>query len=44
MRTPPLRLSWPGGLPERIHINRIVAGDVQMGDYAMVIVPGAFLW
>jgi phosphoribosylformylglycinamidine synthase I len=31
-----------GGLPERVHVNRVVAGDVRMGDYAMVIVPGGF--
>jgi phosphoribosylformylglycinamidine synthase len=31
-----------GGVPERVHINQIVAGDVRLLDYAMVIVPGGF--
>ncbi len=31
-----------GGKPERIHINRIVSGDVKLTDYAMLIVPGGF--
>jgi phosphoribosylformylglycinamidine synthase len=31
-----------GGVAERVHINQIVAGDVRLLDYAMVIVPGGF--
>jgi phosphoribosylformylglycinamidine synthase subunit PurQ / glutaminase len=31
-----------GGQPERVHINRIVAGTVKLADYAMLIVPGGF--
>lgn len=31
-----------GGVPERIHVNRVVAGDVRLLDYAMVVVPGGF--
>jgi phosphoribosylformylglycinamidine synthase len=31
-----------GGDPVRVHINQIVAGDVRLLDYAMVIVPGGF--
>jgi phosphoribosylformylglycinamidine synthase subunit PurQ / glutaminase len=31
-----------GGIPERVHINKIVAGDVKLADYAMLIVPGGF--
>lgn len=31
-----------GGKPARIHINRIVSGEVRLADYAMVIVPGGF--
>ena len=31
-----------GGVPERIHVNRIVEGAVRLGDYAMLIIPGGF--
>ncbi|MDZ4718078.1 MAG: phosphoribosylformylglycinamidine synthase I [Roseiflexaceae bacterium] len=31
-----------GGNPVRVHVNRIVAGDVKLLDHAMVIVPGGF--
>ncbi|HWQ12484.1 MAG TPA: phosphoribosylformylglycinamidine synthase I [Roseiflexaceae bacterium] len=31
-----------GGRPERIHVNRIVAGGARLADYAMLIIPGGF--
>ncbi|NOK60583.1 MAG: phosphoribosylformylglycinamidine synthase I [Chloroflexi bacterium AL-W] len=31
-----------GGLPERVHVNQIVDGAVQLTDYAMLIIPGGF--
>ena len=31
-----------GGDPERIHVNQIVEGAVQLNDYAMLIIPGGF--
>lgn len=31
-----------GGVPERIHINQIVAGSVRLCDYALLIIPGGF--
>jgi phosphoribosylformylglycinamidine synthase len=31
-----------GGLPERVHVNRIVAGATRLSDYAMLIIPGGF--
>jgi phosphoribosylformylglycinamidine synthase len=31
-----------GGAPEIVHINRIIAGERQIADYAMLILPGGF--
>jgi phosphoribosylformylglycinamidine synthase len=31
-----------GGRAERIHVNRIVGGNVQLNDYAVLIIPGGF--
>lgn len=31
-----------GGRPECVHVNRVVAGDVRLADYAMLIIPGGF--
>lgn len=31
-----------GGRPERVHVNRIVSGEVRLANYAMLIVPGGF--
>jgi phosphoribosylformylglycinamidine synthase len=31
-----------GGRPERVHVNRLVAGDAQIADYALLIIPGGF--
>jgi len=31
-----------GGRPERIHVNRMVEGDTQLADYALLIIPGGF--
>jgi phosphoribosylformylglycinamidine synthase len=31
-----------GGRPERIHVNRIVEGDANINDYALLIIPGGF--
>lgn len=31
-----------GGQPERAHVNRLVEGQVQLTDYAMLIIPGGF--
>jgi phosphoribosylformylglycinamidine synthase len=31
-----------GGRPERVHVNRVVAGDARVADYAMLIIPGGF--
>ncbi|MCU0494194.1 MAG: phosphoribosylformylglycinamidine synthase I [Chloroflexaceae bacterium] len=31
-----------GGQPERVHVNRLAEGGVQLRDYAMLIVPGGF--
>lgn len=31
-----------GGVPERIHINRLAAGSVRLADYAMLVIPGGF--
>jgi len=31
-----------GGVAERVHVNRIVAGAVSLRDYAMLVIPGGF--
>jgi len=31
-----------GGSPEIVHINRLIAGEREMGDYQMLILPGGF--
>jgi phosphoribosylformylglycinamidine synthase len=31
-----------GGNPERIHVNRVAAGEVRLADYAMLVIPGGF--
>jgi phosphoribosylformylglycinamidine synthase subunit PurQ / glutaminase len=31
-----------GGQAERLHVNRIVAGDVRLADYGLLIIPGGF--
>lgn len=31
-----------GGRAERVHINRIVEGSVQLNNYALLIIPGGF--
>jgi phosphoribosylformylglycinamidine synthase subunit PurQ / glutaminase len=31
-----------GGIPERVHVNRIVAGATRLSNYAMLIIPGGF--
>lgn len=31
-----------GGIPERVHVNQIVEGTVQLTDYAILIIPGGF--
>ncbi len=34
--------SLAGGLPQRIHINRIKKGEVKMKDYQVLVIPGGF--
>lgn len=31
-----------GGTAERVHVNAILAGDIHLRDYAMLIIPGGF--
>jgi phosphoribosylformylglycinamidine synthase len=31
-----------GGRPERVHVNRVVAGDARIADFALLIIPGGF--
>jgi phosphoribosylformylglycinamidine synthase subunit PurQ / glutaminase len=31
-----------GGIPERVHVNRVVAGATRLSNYAMLIIPGGF--
>jgi phosphoribosylformylglycinamidine synthase I len=31
-----------GASAERVHVNRVAAGEVRLADYAMLIVPGGF--
>src|ERR671938_370346 len=31
-----------GGCPERVHVNRLVAGDARLADYGLLIIPGGF--
>src|SRR5262249_41939006 len=31
-----------GGRPERVHVNRLVAGDTNIADYGLLIIPGGF--
>lgn len=31
-----------GGCPERVHVNRVVAGGARLADYGMLIIPGGF--
>lgn len=31
-----------GAVAERVHVNRVVEGDVRLADYAMLVVPGGF--
>jgi phosphoribosylformylglycinamidine synthase subunit PurQ / glutaminase len=31
-----------GGRAERVHVNRVVAGDAQIADYALLVIPGGF--
>jgi phosphoribosylformylglycinamidine synthase subunit PurQ / glutaminase len=31
-----------GGEPELVHVNRVAAGEVQLRDYGLLIIPGGF--
>lgn len=31
-----------GGRVERVHVNRLVAGDVRLSDFAALVIPGGF--
>ncbi|MFN8501256.1 phosphoribosylformylglycinamidine synthase I [Kouleothrix sp.] len=31
-----------GGLADRVHVNRVVAGGARLADYALLIIPGGF--
>ena len=31
-----------GAIPERIHVNQLASGTVQLADYALLIIPGGF--
>jgi len=31
-----------GGAPEIIHMNRLARGEVRLGDYQMIVIPGGF--
>lgn len=31
-----------GAHAERVHVNRVAAGDVRLADYAMLVIPGGF--
>jgi phosphoribosylformylglycinamidine synthase len=31
-----------GGHAERVHVNRVVAGDTRLADYGLLIIPGGF--
>lgn len=31
-----------GGSPERVHVNRVAAGEARLDDYAMLVIPGGF--
>ena len=31
-----------GGAPEIVHINAIIAGELKLGDYQMLVLPGGF--
>lgn len=35
-------IEMAGGRAERIHVNRLVTGQVRLADYAMLVIPGGF--
>lgn len=35
-------LQMVGATPDLVHVNRLVDGRVQLGDYAMLLIPGGF--
>jgi len=37
-----LAVELAGGRPEMVHINRLIAGEQRLMDYAMLVVPGGF--
>lgn len=37
-----LAIECAGGRPEIVHINRLIAGEQRLMDYAMLVVPGGF--
>ncbi|GIW02399.1 phosphoribosylformylglycinamidine synthase I [Roseiflexus sp.] len=37
-----LAIELAGGRPEMVHINRLIAGERRLMDYAMLVVPGGF--
>lgn len=37
-----LAIELAGGRPEIIHINRLIAGERRLMDYAMLVIPGGF--
>jgi phosphoribosylformylglycinamidine synthase len=37
-----LAIELAGGRPEIVHINRLIAGERRLTDYAMLVVPGGF--
>ncbi|MDD5132665.1 MAG: phosphoribosylformylglycinamidine synthase I [bacterium] len=34
--------SLAGGEPQRVHINRFIAGEVKLNDYSILAIPGGF--
>lgn len=37
-----LAFEMAGGAPEIVHINQLLAGELRLSDYAMLVVPGGF--
>ncbi len=37
-----LAIELAGGRPEIVHINRLIAGERRLMDYAMLVIPGGF--
>jgi phosphoribosylformylglycinamidine synthase I len=35
-------LELAGGQAERVHVNRVVEGNVRLADYALLLIPGGF--